>query len=92
MKIIKITVAVVALSASFLVGKVWARQVRPVLPRDPTAMTTPPNKQVLSGEDIGIRVIGSPDQNHLVQGSLVVKIDGHWVDVVLTPKTMGSAK
>jgi hypothetical protein len=93
MKSVKVAVAVLALSASFLVGGALATRVlAQTPPRDPTSMTTPPDKQVLSGENIGIRVIGSPDQNHLVQGSLVAKINGQWVDVVLSPKTIGSAK
>jgi hypothetical protein len=37
---------------------------------------------VLSGEDIGIRLTGSVDASGRVQGTLVAKVSGKWVDVV----------
>ena len=40
---------------------------------------------VLSGDDIGIRLTGSVDANGRVQGTLVAKINGKWVDVVTPP-------
>jgi len=36
---------------------------------------------VFSGDDIGIRVTGQKDANGRVPGTLVVKINGEWVDV-----------
>jgi hypothetical protein len=45
--------------------------------RDPTAPTVLPG--VLSGESVGIRVTGH--NNGKVTGTLVVKINGEWVDV-----------
>jgi hypothetical protein len=56
---------------------VWA-QTR----RDPTAVTRMP--VVLSGENIGVR-LGLPDKSGKVTGTLVVKINGQWVDVVASP-------
>jgi hypothetical protein len=40
---------------------------------------------VISGQDIGIRLTGSVDATGRVQGTLVVNIDGKWVDVVNAP-------
>jgi hypothetical protein len=53
---------------------VWA-QTR----RDPTAPTVVP--VVLSGENVGVRVTGPSDNSGKVTGTLVVKINGQWVDV-----------
>jgi len=36
---------------------------------------------VLSGNDIGVRITGQQDANGRVPGTLVVKINGQWVDV-----------
>lgn len=54
---------------------VWA-QTR----RDPTATTSAP--LVISGENIGVRVTSGSNSNGPVRGTLVVRIDGRWVDVV----------
>jgi len=40
---------------------------------------------ILSGDDVGVRVTGQKDENGRVAGTLVVKIDGRWVDVVTPP-------
>ena len=53
---------------------VWA-QTR----RDPTAPTVVPG--VISGENVGVRVTGPSDKSGKVTGTLVVKINGQWVDV-----------
>jgi hypothetical protein len=52
----------------------------------PSAVTTAPD--VLSGENVGVRVIGPPDKNGRVPGAIMVKINGRWVEVVspVTPK------
>jgi hypothetical protein len=79
------SVLVLIVSVLFLVGvSVWA-QTR----RDPTAITTAP--EVISGENIGVRVIGASDKNGPVQGTLVVQINGRWVDVV-SPVIIGTTK
>jgi hypothetical protein len=65
---------------------VWA-QTR----RDPTALTTTP-PEVISGENIGVRVTGLPDRNGKIPGMLVVKINGRWVDVASTPSVVPTAK
>jgi hypothetical protein len=64
---------------------VWAQPRR-----DPTALTTTP--QVFFGEDVGIRVTGPLDRNGPVQGTLVVKINGRWVDVMSAPKLIPAGK
>ena len=69
--VLALVVAVVTLVSATL----WA-QTR----RDPTEPTTAPI--VMSGENVGIRLIGGTDKNGAVRGTLVVKIDGRWVDVV----------
>jgi hypothetical protein len=45
---------------------------------------------VFSGDDIGIRVTGQKDANGRVPGTLVVKINGQWVDVI-TPPSMATS-
>jgi hypothetical protein len=47
--------------------------------RDPTAPTGVP--LVISGNDVGVRVSGPSDKTGKVAGTLVVKINGQWVDV-----------
>lgn len=70
------TVVVLVISVLLLVGSGILAQT----PRDPTSVTTIPN--VLSGEDVGIRVTGPAEKNGKVQGTLVVRINGKWVEVV----------
>ena len=64
---------------------VWA-QTR----SDPTAITVAP--QVLSGENIGVRVTGPPDRNGRVPGALVVKINGDWVEVKSSPTVVPTVR
>jgi hypothetical protein len=78
-------ILVVALALSLIGAGVWA-QNRPV----PGPITTTPRgipltvaPEVLSGENLGVRLTGAVDQYGQVQGALVVNINGHWVDVVL---------
>ena len=66
------------------VAGMWA-QTR----QDPTAPTTA--SQVLSGENIGVRMTGAPDRSGRVQETLVVRINGQWVDVV-SPSGLAPAK
>jgi hypothetical protein len=37
---------------------------------------------VISGDSVGIRVSATPEKDGKVRGTLVVKINGKWVDVV----------
>lgn len=69
-----ILVLVVLVLSLVSVG-VWAQT-----PRDQTAPTIVPG--VLSGENVGVRVTGPLDKSGKVTGTLVVKINGQWVDVV----------
>ncbi len=81
-----VLVLVLVVSVLSVVGAgVWA-QTR----RDPTSTTTAP--EVLSGENVGVRVTGPADQKGNVPGTLVVKINGRWVDVVSTPKVIGAGQ
>jgi hypothetical protein len=73
----------VVLVLSLVVGVAQTR-------RDPTAPTTAPD--VISGENIGIRVTGASDKNGPIQGTLVVKINGRWVDVVSSPRLIPAGK
>ena len=70
----KSILALVVLVLSLVSVGVWA-QIR----RDPTAPTIVP--VVLSGENVGVRVTGPSDNSGNVTGTLVVKINGRWVDV-----------
>ena len=54
--------------------------------QDPTAITTAP--QVISGENIGVRLDGSFDKTGRVHGTLVVRINGQWVDVLSSPRVI----
>lgn len=51
---------------------VWAQTRR----ADPTA------PDVISGENVGIRISSTPERDGKVRGTLVVKVNGKWVDVV----------
>jgi hypothetical protein len=70
----KSILVLVVLVLSLVSVGVWA-QTR----RDPTAVTAVP--EVLSGENVGVRVIGPSDKSGKVTGTLVVKINGQWIDV-----------
>jgi hypothetical protein len=62
---------------------VWAQMPVPVPRPEPMPLrrlTLPAD--VRSGEDIGVRLVGSVKPDGTIQGSLVVKINGQWVDVV----------
>lgn len=63
---------------------VWA-QTR----QDPTSVLSAP--QVLSGDAIGVRVLGPPDRKGRVPAAIVVKLNGQWVEVVapVTPQLIG---
>jgi len=78
------SILVLVVSALSLVGAGVLAQTR----RDPTAPTTPPI--VLSGQDVGVRVTGTTDKSGKIQGTLVVKIKGQWVDVT-SPMVVGAA-
>jgi hypothetical protein len=80
---------IVALSTCglLLVGIVaWAQNRLPPIPggqvTEDQYRTFGHEPSVLSGDDIGIRLTGSVDPNGRVQGTLVAKINGKWVDVV----------
>jgi hypothetical protein len=47
---------------------------------DPTAVTMAPH--VVSGNDIGVRLTGASDKNGRLTGTLIVKVNGQWVEVV----------
>ena len=78
------SILVLVVSVITLVGAGVLAQTR----RDPTAPTTPPI--VLSGQDVGVRVTGTTDKSGKIQGTLVVKIKGQWVDVT-SPMVVGAA-
>ena len=59
--------------------------------RDPTAPTTG-YPGVISGENTGIRLTGISDRNGSVQGTLVAKINGQWVDVVSSSRVIPAGK
>ena len=69
------SIVLVVLVLSLISVGVWA-QTR----RDPTAPTVMPGV-LLSGENVGVRVTGPSDKSGKVTGTLVVKINGQWVDV-----------
>jgi len=82
----------VVLAVLAVTGTLVAQTPIPKLDKVGTGLTTPPDVQEFSGDNVGIRVINVPGQKGPVQGSIVVKINGQWVEVVLSPKTVGAAK
>lgn len=69
------SIVIVVLVLIIAAASLWAQDRR-----DPTAATTVP--PVISGENIGVRIQSGSGGNGPVRGTLVVKIDGRWVDVV----------
>ena len=57
---------------------------------DPSSPTTAPT--VISGGDVGVRLSGPADRGGAVRGTLVVKINGRWVDVVSQAMVMPAGK
>lgn len=70
----KSVVVLIFLILSALSVGIWAQSRS-----DPTAPTVLPG--VISGENVGVRVTGPSDKSGKVVGTLVVKINGQWVDV-----------
>jgi hypothetical protein len=56
-------------------GGLWAQNRK-----DPTAVTAAPH--VVSGDDVGVRLTGASDKSGRLTGTLIVKVNGQWVDVV----------
>jgi len=70
----KSILVLVVLVLSLLSVGVWAQsRFQPIAP------TVQP--VVLSGENVGVRVTGPSDKSGKVSGTVVVKINGQWVDV-----------
>ncbi len=79
----KALLALVLFGLGFVVAGATGAQPRP---RDVVTALPP----VLSGENIGIRVPAIPRKDGPVDGTLVVRVDGRWVEVRLRQAT-GSA-
>lgn len=91
----RLVIVVVASVLSLLGAGVWAQNRQPPIlgpaaPPHPMYqhLTIPP--EVLSGENLGVRVAGALDQDGKIKGTLVVKINGEWVDVL--PATGSAGK
>ena len=72
----KSILAIVVLILSVVSVGVWAQSWHPIAPTGAPV--------VISGEDVGVRVTGPSDKSGKVAGTLVVKINGQWVDVTST--------
>jgi len=59
-------------------GRLIARQERPGEVRPPFAQS--PSSPVLSGADVGVRLSGKSGKG-TVSGTLVVRVNGQWMDV-----------
>ena len=86
--ILMFVVLVLSLGGSLVGVGVWAQTERQR--SDPTAITVAP--QVLSGENVGVRVTAPPDRNGRVPGVIVVKINGQWVDVKSAPTVVSTVR
>jgi hypothetical protein len=76
--------SIVIAAAIALIGiSVWAqRPLGPPAPEAPRpALGHEIAGQVFSGDDLGVRVTGKVDQDGKVPGTLVVKINGQWIEV-----------
>lgn len=76
----RLSVVLVAVMLCVTAVTVWA-QTRP----DPSTVTGVPH--VLSGENVGVRVLGPPDTHGRVPAAMVVKLNGQWVEVT-SPATV----
>ena len=83
--ILMFVVLVFSLVGSLVGVGVWA-QTR----SDPTFITIAP--QVLSCENVGVRVTGPPDQSGKAPGVIVVKINGQWVEVKSSPSVVPTVR
>jgi hypothetical protein len=79
------SIVVVVLVLIVAAASAWAQNRR-----DPTATTTAP--MVISGENIGVRLASGADGDRPVRGTLVVKINGRWIDVVSPTVIVGAVK
>jgi hypothetical protein len=88
----KVFIVVVASIISLVGVSVWAQRPVP-MPLPPTPhpvfhlLTLPDD--VRSGEDIGVRLIGTVNPDGTIKGAIVVKINGQWVDVIPAPVSAG---
>ena len=74
-----ILVLVVLVLSSLISVGVWAQSRWQLI--------TPTDEPVvLSGENVGVRVTGPSDKSGKVAGTIVVKINGQWVDVTSSMK------
>lgn len=76
----RLSVVLVAMMLCVTAVTLWA-QMRP----DPS--TVPGLPHVLSGDDVGVRVLGPPDTHGRVPAAMVVKLNGQWVEVT-SPATV----
>jgi hypothetical protein len=76
-----LVVVIIALVVSLVGVGVWAQMPVPRPEPGPVHRLTLPT-DVRSGEDIGVRLVGSVKPDGTIQGALVVKVNGQWVDVV----------
>jgi hypothetical protein len=70
-----------------LVGAtLWAQGGRGALPQQPPAAPLDTSRQVLSGDNIGLRISDVQHSSTAVEGTLVVKVNGQWVEVAFVPR------
>jgi hypothetical protein len=93
----RFVILLVASALSFVGGGVWAQKAPPPPILGPAGtphptlyrhLTIPP--EVLSGENLGVRVASALAQDGTIKGTLVVRINGEWVDVL--PATGSAGK
>ena len=73
---------VIAAVLAFCGGVVFAQNAEGRAQRD---------AKVISGSDVGVRLVSSRTQDGRLQGTIVVKQNGQWVEVVPAPSVIGAA-
>ena len=74
-------VIIIVASVFSLIGAgVWAQMAPGPGTHRYQRLAIPP--EVLSGENLGVRVAGGLEPDGKIKGTLVVKINGDWVDVL----------
>ena len=89
----KLAMCSIVAAASLIGAWAWAQAARTSQGWIPSGEAPRPalghEGGVVSGENVGVRLTGSVDPDGRIQGTLVAKVNGKWVDVVTAPASAG---